>query len=114
MVLPGCGRGAAPPAERSPAATEIDRGNVQFSAGDPASALEHYRAAAAANRSDPAAWFGIYMASRAVGDTVSAAEALLEVQKLVPDAAWQQHPHDVGVPTPRPDADPAAAGARAR
>lgn len=102
----GCGTGHAD--ERTPPATELDSGNLRYSAGDHAAALDHYRAAASADGSNAAAWFGIYMASLALGDTSGAAEALLQVERIVPDAAWREHPHDVrGTPQPantQPDA----------
>lgn len=108
MALPGCGPGGDALADRIPTNAQIDSGNARFAAGDHAAALTHYRAAATADGANPAAWFGVYMASRATGDTVAAAEALLQVQQLVPDAAVFAHPHDPTATAPHPGADPHA------
>jgi hypothetical protein len=108
VALPGCSPGGAAPAERLPTNAQIDSGNVRFSAGDHTAALIHYRAATVEDDANAAAWFGIYMASEALGDTVVAAEAMLRVQQLVPDAAPGAHPHGADAAAPHPGTHPDA------
>lgn len=109
MALPGCGGAdGAAASGRMPTSAQIDSGNVRFVAGDHAGALVHYRAATADAGSAAAAWYGVYMASRALGDTVAAADALRQVQQLVPEVVLSQHPHQATPAAPHPVTDPDA------
>ncbi|MCG6957339.1 MAG: tetratricopeptide repeat protein [Gemmatimonadetes bacterium] len=74
--------------ENLPAAVvaEIDSANEAFRAGDHQSALEHYTRAKDMKGDVGAAWFGIYMAQRALGNEDAAKEALAEAQKVSPGA----------------------------
>jgi tetratricopeptide (TPR) repeat protein len=96
-VLTGCGAAGSASSEPPTLNARVDSGNHLYALGDHAAALEHYRAAVAEDETDPAAWFGVYMASRALDDAETAAAALARVQQLVPDAALSDHPHE-----PRP------------
>lgn len=54
----------------------LDSGNAAYRDGEYGRALRHYRSAAAADSTVAAAWFGVYMAERALGDSVAADSAL--------------------------------------
>lgn len=108
-ALAGCGGAdGAAASGRIPTSAQIDSGNVRFVAGDHAGALVHYRAATADAGSAAAAWYGVYMASSALGDTATAAEALGQVQQLVPEAVMSQNPHQATPAAPHPVTDPDA------
>lgn len=72
--------GSEAPAERpglEPAtAARIDSGNAAYRAGDYEEARRLFRAAVEAQSDVRAAWFGVYMAERALGNEDSAAAAL--------------------------------------
>ena len=64
---------ATPEATRSDpeVAAAIDSGSVAFRAGDYEAALHHYTRAAESTPGSRAAWFGVYMAERALAGTGS-------------------------------------------
>lgn len=64
----------------------LDSGNASFRRDDFGAALRHYERAAAADEDATAAWFGIYMAQRELGDTVAATRALERARELAPGA----------------------------
>ena len=65
----------------------LDSGNVAIRADEPAAAVEFYRRALDIDASSAAAWFGIYMASEALGRGDEAAEALDRARDLAPGAS---------------------------
>lgn len=69
----------------------VDSANAAYRADDLQGALRHYQAALeAAGDSKTAkvtAYFGIYMVQNALGDSVAAAAAMQEAQKLSPEAS---------------------------
>lgn len=71
----------------------LDSGNAAYRAGDHAGALRHYERAASADDDAAAAWFGVAMAQRALGDSAAAARALERVRDLAPGATLM---HDDG------------------
>lgn len=64
----------------------LDSGSALFRAEDHQGALEHYRRAVELNPDATAAWFGVYMAERALGNVEAATEALERAQRQVPGA----------------------------
>jgi Tfp pilus assembly protein PilF len=98
----GCAPRAPTPVDEAVVSEHLDRGNELYGAGDATAARAEYRAALAADSTSAAAWFGIYMASTALGDDVAAEEALGHVSRLAPDAGWQGHPHPSGVAPAHP------------
>lgn len=54
----------------------IDSGNTRYRAGEYEAALEHFRAALARDSSVAAAWFGLYMTQKALGNPDAADRAL--------------------------------------
>ena len=64
----------------------LDSGNAAYRNHEFETALLHYERAAAADDDATAAWFGVYMAQRALGDTVAAAQALERARDLAPGA----------------------------
>ena len=68
---------AEPPGLEPATAARIDSGNAAYRAGDYEEARRHFRAAAEGQPDARAAWFGVYMAERALGNE-EAAEAALE------------------------------------
>ncbi len=65
----------------------LDSGNAAMRANDPSGALEHYRRAASVEESSAAAWFGVYMASDALGLEDEAEAALERARALAPGAS---------------------------
>lgn len=104
LVLLGLAACRSPDADvpRITANAQLDSGNVRLSGGDPTSALRHYRAATADDEAAPAAWFGVYLANRTLGDTTAAEDAMLRVQQLVPDADVVQMLHGPDVAASHP------------
>lgn len=74
---------------RMPAAAmaQLDSGNAAYRAEDFQAAATHYRMATQAAPDAPAAWFGVYMAERALGNTAAADDAMRKAQALAGDAA---------------------------
>lgn len=71
------GEGEAVRRDLPPAvAVRIDSGNVAYRAGDYEAARRHFRAAAREDTTVGAAWFGVYMAERALGNAAAADSAL--------------------------------------
>lgn len=64
----------------------VDSGNAAFRARDHESALRHYREAVTAMPENSSAWYGIYMAERALGNEAAADSALAKVRELAPGA----------------------------
>ena len=69
----------------------LDSGNAAYRNHEWQNALDHYERAAAQDEDATAAWFGIYMAQRALGDSAAAQEALARAQDLAPGATLM-HP----------------------
>lgn len=72
----------------------LDSGNAAFRAGNLEDALRHYRAAADAAPGNPSAWFGVYMAHDAMGNTEAADSALERARRQVPGTAIMRAPAD--------------------
>ena len=66
---------------------QLDSGNAAYRRHDWAGALRHYETAAEHQPDATAAWFGVYMAQRALGDSVAAASALQRARDLAPGAS---------------------------
>ncbi|HEX6589856.1 MAG TPA: hypothetical protein VF039_12610 [Longimicrobiales bacterium] len=64
----------------------LDSGNAAYRRHDFESALRHYHAVTEQDRNATAGWFGIYMAQRALGDTIAAQQALEQARDLAPGA----------------------------
>ena len=73
--------------------TALDSGNAAYRSHDFETALRHYRAVTELDPDATAGWFGIYMAQRALGDTVAAQQALEQARDLAPGATIM-HPAD--------------------
>lgn len=79
----------------------IDAGNAAFRAGDYATARDHYRAAASRDSTVAAAWYGVAMTERALGNEAAADSALLRLGDIgataaphhTPDSAARLSPH---------------------
>lgn len=56
--------------------TRLDSGNAAYRAGDYVDARRHFRAAVDADSTAASAWFGVYMAERALGNEAAADSAL--------------------------------------
>jgi tetratricopeptide (TPR) repeat protein len=65
---------------------QLDSGNLAYSAEDYEGALRHYQTAARLDETSPAAWFGIYMAESARGNTEEAEAAIRRAHELAPEA----------------------------
>ena len=65
----------------------LDSGNTAIRSDDPSGALEYYRRALEIDESAAAAWFGVYMASDALGREGEAEEALQRARELAPGAS---------------------------
>lgn len=93
----GCGEEAPAPEGRAEwplgVVAAVDSGNAAYRAGDYQEARRHFRAAARAAPEVGTAWFGVYMAERALGNEAAADSALRRVGDLG-DAARLHH----GVP----------------
>lgn len=69
---------------------QLDSANEAFRAGDHEAALEHYTRAKDLKSDVSAAWFGIYMAQKALGNEDAANAALAEARKISPGATLIQ------------------------
>lgn len=76
-----------------PVVAQLDSGSLAYRADDYEAALDHYRRAAELAPEFAAAWFGVYMAHKALGNEASADSALARVQSLAPGATLL-HPSD--------------------
>ena len=65
----------------------IDAGNAAFSAGDYETAREHYLGAASRDSSVAAAWYGVAMTERALGNDAAADAALQRLGDMGATAA---------------------------
>lgn len=65
----------------------LDSGNAAFRAHEFEAANEHYSAAIAIDSTATAAWYGVFMAQRALGNAAEAAVALERAQALAPGAS---------------------------
>lgn len=65
---------------------QLDSGSAAFRAADMQGALDHYTAATQIDPEAAAAWFGVYMAQKAMGNATEALAALERVQELAPGA----------------------------
>lgn len=71
----------------------LDSGSVAFRADDFEGARDHYLMAVDIDPNAAAAWFGVYMAEKALGNEEAAAEALAKAQDVQPGATLL-HPSD--------------------
>lgn len=71
------------PAEVS---AQLDSGTTAYRENDFQAALAHYTRATEGAPSLAAAWFGVYMAQQALGDSAAAQAALQKAQELDPQA----------------------------
>jgi hypothetical protein len=65
----------------------LDSGNAAYRAHDFSGARDQYRAALAMDSASTPAWFGVFMAERALGNEEAAAEALERTKELAPGAS---------------------------
>jgi len=65
---------------------QLDSGSAAFRADDYQAALAHYTKATEISPNVAAAWFGVYMAQEALGDSGAAREALAKAQAVEPGA----------------------------
>ena len=65
----------------------LDSGNAAFRADDFESARAHYRRAVVLRPEESAAWFGLSMAERQLGNLAAADSAMQRVQALAPGAS---------------------------
>lgn len=65
----------------------LDSGNAAYRAHDFERARDEYRAALEVDSTATAAWFGVFMAERALGNDEAANEALDRAQDLAPGAS---------------------------
>ena len=94
-VLVGSGCGSDPLDDMTVARDEIpheiavliDAGNAAFSAGDYETAREHYLGAASRDSSVAAAWYGVAMTERALGNDAAADAALQRLGDMGATAA---------------------------
>lgn len=66
---------------------QLDSGSRAFRADDFEAALAHYQRAAELGPDVAAAWFGVFMAHDALGDTAAAREAMRRAQGVAPGAS---------------------------
>ena len=74
----------------------LDSGNAAYRAHDFELARERYRAAVAFDSSSTAAWFGVFIAERALGNAEAAEEALKRARDLAPGASLIHGEEDDG------------------
>jgi len=65
---------------------QLDSGSTAFREKDVEAALRHYQAATKIDDRAAAAWFGVYMAQRALGNEQEAQKAMDKVQEIAPGA----------------------------
>jgi hypothetical protein len=74
-------------------AAQLDSGNTAYRAKDYQKALGHYRQAANMAPEFTAAWFGMYMAETALGDTAAADSAKAHLGSMGQAAGAHNMPH---------------------
>ncbi len=77
---------------------QLDSGSASFREKDYKEALRHYQAATKIDDGVASAWFGVYMAERALGNETEAQKAMEKVQKIAPGASLV---HPTGTDTAR-------------
>jgi tetratricopeptide (TPR) repeat protein len=65
---------------------QLDSGSTSFRDKSYQEALRHYQAATQIDDGVAAAWFGVYMAERALGNEPEALKAMERVEKIAPGA----------------------------
>ena len=78
----------------------IDAGNAAFSSGEYETAREHYLGAASRDSTVAAAWYGVAMTERALGNDEAADAALERLGEIGATAAPHHAPGDSAEPTP--------------
>lgn len=81
----------APPELPPEVRTSIEEGNAAFEVQDYEGALEHYRAAVAADSTAAPAWFGVYMTYDALGEVERARETRRRLRELGAPAPGDPH-----------------------
>lgn len=79
-----------PPAVRA----RLDSGNTAYRAGDYGESLRHFRAATGDSAGGEAAWFGVYMAQKALGNDAAADSALNRAGELGKRPSFHPSPSD--------------------
>lgn len=79
--------------------SRLDSGNAAYRDGEYERALTHFRRAVRYDSSNAAAWFGVFMTHRAMGNTAAADSAMGRVRKLTPEASLA-HPADSDTSSP--------------
>jgi hypothetical protein len=72
----------AGPASLAALSAVLDSAREAYEAGNPAGALAHYRNAIESDSTLAAAWFGVFITQRALGDTVAADSAFRRSRRL--------------------------------
>jgi tetratricopeptide (TPR) repeat protein len=72
----------------------LDAGNAAFSSGDYETAREHYQGAATRDSTVAAAWYGVAMTERALGNDEAADAALARIGEIGATAAPHHAPGD--------------------
>jgi tetratricopeptide (TPR) repeat protein len=109
-AVPAQGQKAETPKVELGAASQLDSGNAAYRRKDYGTALGHYTSAARRQPDLAAAWFGIYMANRELGDSAAADSAMRRVQALAP-GTMAGHPEAGG--TALPPGHPSTSGGAA-
>lgn len=88
-------------AELDPAlVAQLDSGNVAIREGRHEAAVVHYRRGVNIDGMSAAAWFGIYMSERALGNEQAAVGALERARSLAPGASLIEEAEPDGAPPP--------------
>ncbi|MEX2466195.1 MAG: hypothetical protein WD995_04755 [Gemmatimonadota bacterium] len=66
---------------------QLDSGNLATRSGAYETAARHYMRATEIDATSAAAWFGVYMSERALGNAEAATEALARARELAPGAS---------------------------
>lgn len=84
----------------------LDAGNAAFSAGDYETAREHYQGAANRDSTVAAAWYGVAMTERVLGNDEAADAALERLGEIGATAAPHHLPGDSAGAPPSPHGSP--------
>ena len=79
---------------------QLDRGNAAVREGRHELALQHYRRGLEIDPASAAAWFGVYMSERALGNEQAALEALDRARSLAPGATLLEQGEPETAPSP--------------